>query len=72
MEDKVKLRTAELEEANNQLQEEISQCMRYENELKDYQEKLQALNAEMLKIEEGGKRRIAIELHENSGCFPSN
>jgi len=41
--------------------------MLYENELKDYQEKLQALNAEMLKIEEGSKRRIAIELHENIG-----
>ena len=67
LEDKVKLRTEELGEANNQLQEEISQCMSYENELKDYQEKLQALNAEMIEIEEGGKRRIAIELHENIG-----
>ena len=67
LEDKVKLRTAELEKANIQLQKEISQRLRYENDLKDYQEKLQALNAEMLEIEEVGKRRIAIELHENIG-----
>ena len=67
LEDKVKQRTDELGEANNQLQEEIAQCMLYEIELKDYQEKLQALNAEMLKIEEVGKKRIAIELHENIG-----
>ncbi len=51
LEDKVKQRPAELGETNNQLKEEITQRLRYEGVLKDYQEKLQALNIDI--IDEG-------------------
>ncbi len=67
MERQVKVRTAELMGANEQLTHEIEERRRTEEELLSYQAQLRSLSSELLLTEERERRGIATDLHDRIG-----
>jgi PAS domain S-box-containing protein len=67
LERKVADRTAELVRANEQLQREIGDRRRTEQDLLRHQGRLRSLTSELLLTEERERRRIATELHDRIG-----
>jgi signal transduction histidine kinase len=67
LERKVAERTAELVRANEQLQREIGERRRTEQDLLRHQDRLRSLTSELLLTEERERRRIATELHDRIG-----
>jgi len=68
----VKMRTAELIKANEQLKRENEERSRAEEELLIYQAKLRSLSSELLLTEERERREIAADLHDRIGHSLAN
>lgn len=67
LEELVEGRTAELETANEQLQDEITERKRSEEELKQSRERLRDLASHLQSIREEERGRIAREIHDELG-----
>lgn len=67
LEEKVKLRTRELQLSNQALQEEIGERRRNEEELKKHRQRLRALSSELMEMEDKERRQIATDLHDQIG-----
>jgi signal transduction histidine kinase len=67
LEGRVAQRTADLVLANEQLNREIEERRRAEEELIRHREQLRALSSELLLAEEKERRRIAVGLHDSIG-----
>lgn len=67
LEEKVRIRTMDVMESNNQLLREIEERRRTEEELLAQRNKLRALSAELLETEARERRQIASELHDRIG-----
>lgn len=67
LEKKVEERTASLEAANLQLRQEIEERRKAENSLRESQEKLRHLTAQIFQAQEQERQRIASELHDDLG-----
>jgi hypothetical protein len=67
LERKVADRTAEMVRTNEQLQREVRERRRTEQDLLRHQDRLRALTSELLLTEERERRRIATDLHDRIG-----
>ncbi len=67
LENQVRERTASLETANLQLLQEIEERRKFENSLRESQEKLRHLTAQIFQAQEQERQRIAAELHDDLG-----
>jgi signal transduction histidine kinase len=68
LETKVRERTAELSDANRDLQEEIQERRRAELELKESHQRLRELSAHLLNSREEERAEIAREIHDELGA----
>jgi PAS domain S-box-containing protein len=67
LEERVKQRTAELEEANRELRNEIIERQRAEEKLLVYQKELRSLASELSLAEERLRRKVARDVHDHIG-----
>lgn len=67
LEERVKQRTAQLDQTITILSEEIKERKRAENEIRENQQKLRLLTAELQLTEERERRQIAQDLHDSIG-----
>jgi PAS domain S-box-containing protein len=67
LEERVKQRTSELEEANEELVKQISEREKISGELLVYQKQLQSLTSELSLAEERLRRKIAVDVHDHIG-----
>ncbi len=67
LEELVKERTLELEKANRQLQQEVLERRRNQEELRITAERLRALSAHVESVREEERRRLAREVHDTLG-----
>jgi signal transduction histidine kinase len=67
LESQVQERTASLEATNVQLLKEIEERRRFESSLRESEEKLRHLTAQILQAQEQERRRISRELHDDLG-----
>jgi signal transduction histidine kinase len=65
LEDKVRERTAELEQANKFLIQEIEQRRKMEAEMRTSSEDLESLSEQLLNVQESERRRLSAELHDS-------
>ena len=67
LEQRVEERTAELQKANQSLQDEVSENARLFEEVRAGRERMQALSHRLVEVQEEERRRIARELHDEVG-----
>ena len=67
LEERVKQRTSELQEANEELVKQISEREKISGELLLYQKQLQSLTSELSLAEERLRRKIAVDVHDHIG-----
>ncbi|MDI6852479.1 MAG: MASE3 domain-containing protein [Deltaproteobacteria bacterium] len=67
LESQVRERTAALEATNVQLLKEIEERRRFENSLRESEEKLRHLTSQILQTQEQERQRISRELHDDLG-----
>lgn len=67
LEQRVKDRTIALEKANQSLRKEISERIKTEEQLLDYQQRLRSLASDLTLTEEYHRRKIATDLHDGIG-----
>jgi PAS domain S-box-containing protein len=67
LEDLVRERTTELEDANKQLRVEIEEHKRTEKALRESKRRLQFLSSRLFQAQESERRRLSIELHDQMG-----
>ncbi|ABK18884.1 ATP-binding response regulator [Syntrophobacter fumaroxidans] len=67
LEKRVEERTAELAEANEQLQSEIEERKRTEQKLRRSESQLRFLSSQLIRTQEEERKRIALEVHDSIG-----
>ena len=67
LEQRVKIRTADLRHTVEQLQWEIEERQRTEEALKDSEQRLRYLTSQLLTAQEEERKRLALELHDDLG-----
>jgi PAS domain S-box-containing protein len=67
LEQQVRVRTSELEAANNELRNQIDECARIESALKKSESDLRHLSMELLNAQEKERKMIAGEIHDSIG-----